>query len=118
VEGVRVDVDSEPDDIDAYVATCSEKERHALATADAAIDIAILLYRAREQRGLSQAAAARRAGLQQQAVSRLERSGANLQLETLRSYLGALGYVVELSVFDLDTGERALTADLAPAARR
>ena len=73
------------DDIDAYVSTFDEAERNDLAAAEAAIDIAILLHRARERRGLSQSAAARVAGLQQQAISRFERPSANPQLETIRT---------------------------------
>jgi DNA-binding phage protein len=108
-------VASEPDDIDAYVATFDDEEQQALSAAETAIDIAILLHRAREHRGLSQDAAARRAGLQQQAISRLEQHGANPQLETIRTYLNALGFGMELSVIDLDTGEAAFSMLLPPA---
>src|SRR4051794_15994886 len=97
------------DDIDAYVSNFDEAERTDLAAAEAAIDIAILLHRARERRGLSQAAAARQAGLQQQAISRLERPSANPQLDTVRAYLSALGYGVQLNVIDLETGEAAFS---------
>jgi transcriptional regulator with XRE-family HTH domain len=62
-----------------------------------ASDIAILLHNAREERGLSQEAAARLAGLQQQAVSRLERPGAKPQIATIRKYLAALGYTASSS---------------------
>lgn len=96
-----------PDDIERYIATFTEEERQGLAAADAAIDIAILLHRAREHRGLNQGAAAKLAGLHQQAVSRFERPGANPHLETVRAYLAALGYHLELNVVDLDTGEVA-----------
>jgi DNA-binding phage protein len=104
------------DDIEAYVATFDEEERGDLAAAETAIDIAILLHRARERRGLSQAAAARQAGLQQQAVSRFERPSANPQLDTVRTYLNALGYGVQLNVIDLETGESAFSVQL-PLAR-
>ena len=107
-----------PDDIETYIATFTADERQGLAAADAVIDMAILLYRARESRGLSQAAAARLAGLQQQAVSRFERPGAAPRLETVRAYLGALGYGVELSVIDLDTGEAAVSLPPPPASPR
>lgn len=96
-----------PDDIERYIATFTEEERQGLAAADAAIDIAILLHRAREHRGLNQGAAAKLAGLHQQAVSRFERPGANPHLETVRAYLAALRYHLELNVVDLDTGEVA-----------
>ena len=94
----------EPDDLDAYLATLSEEERTEIAIAGAAIDLAILLYRAREARGLTQTAAAARAGLAQQAVSRFEQPPTNPRFVTLRRYLGALGYEIELSVRDPETG--------------
>ncbi len=106
------------DDIEAYVWTFDEEERNDLAAAEAAIDIAILLHRARERRGLSQAAAARQAGLQQQAVSRFESPSANPQLDTVRTYLSALGYGVQLNVIDLETGEAAFSLQLPPARSR
>jgi ribosome-binding protein aMBF1 (putative translation factor) len=110
-----VPVAADPDDLDAYIATFDNEERQALSAAETAMDIAILLHRAREHRGLSQDAAARRAGLQQQAISRLEQHGANPQLETIRTYLSALGFGMEVSVIDLDTGEAAFSMLLPPA---
>lgn len=86
----------DPDDLDAYISTLSEAEQEDLALAGAAIDIAVFLYRARESRGLSQAAAARLAGLQQQAVSRLEQPDSNPRLDTIQRYLRALGYALEI----------------------
>lgn len=103
------------DDIDAYVATLTEEEREEVAAAGAAIDIAVSLYRARERRGSSQSAAAKLAGLQQQAVSRLERPDANPRLGTIQSYLGARGYAMELKAIDLETGETAAAVPLPPA---
>lgn len=108
----------EPDDIDAYITSFDDEEHRALAAAETAIDIAILLHRVREYRGLSQSAAARSAGLQQQAISRLEQHGANPQLETIRTYLSALGFGVELSVIDLDTGEAAFSMLLPASPKR
>jgi DNA-binding XRE family transcriptional regulator len=102
------------DDIDAYIATFTDEELGDLAAAEKAIDIAIMLYRAREERGLSQEAAAQLAGLQQQAVSRFERPGANPHMETIRTYLAALGYGVELHLVDLTTGESAFSVMLPP----
>jgi DNA-binding phage protein len=104
----------EPDDIEAYVATFDEEERRELAAAGAAIDIAILLNRARRQRGLSQAAAAKLTGLKQQAISRFERPDANPRLETVQAYLGALGFALELKAIDVDTGDVAAAAILPP----
>jgi DNA-binding XRE family transcriptional regulator len=103
-----------PDDIEAYIADFNDDERRDLAAAEAAIDIAMLLYRAREQRGLSQTAAAKLAGLRQQTVSRFERPEVNPQLETVQAYLGALGYALELRAIDLATGETAAQAVLPP----
>src|SRR5687767_15301088 len=102
------------DDLDAYIATLTATERDDLATADAAIDLAVLLYRARERRGLSQAAAAARAGLAQQAVSRLERPQANVQVRTLQRYLAALGFALEVTVREQDTGEVTGSVCLKP----
>lgn len=100
------------DDLDAYIATFSAEEREELAVAETAIDIAKLLYSARQHRGLSQSAAAERAGVQQQAVSRFERPDANVRLLTLQKYLGALGYAVEINVVDVETGTSAARAIL------
>jgi DNA-binding XRE family transcriptional regulator len=109
---------SDLDDIEAYIATFDEDGRRRLAAAEAAIDIAILLYRARERRGLSQAAAAKLAGLHQQAVSRFERPDANPRLDTIQDYLGALGYALELAAIDIETGEQAAKVLLPPPAVR
>jgi DNA-binding XRE family transcriptional regulator len=114
----QADAGSVQDDLDAYIATFDDQEHQALAAAETAMDIAILFHRVREHRGLSQDAAARRAGLQQQAISRLEQHGANPQLETIRTYLGALGFGMELSVIDLDTGEAAFSVLLPPASSK
>ena len=103
------------DDLGAYLATFTAEDREAHAAAETAIDIAMLLHRARDDRGLSQQAAARLSGLQQQAVSRFERPGANPQLETIQTYLAALGYGVELTIVDLATGEAAFSLRLPPA---
>jgi DNA-binding XRE family transcriptional regulator len=110
--------DTDLDDIEAYIATFDEDERRRLAAAEAAIDIAILLYRARERRGLSQAAAAKLAGLQQQAVSRFEQPDANPRLETIQEYLGALGYALELTAIDIETGEKTAKVLLTPTSIR
>ena len=118
VAGSEVPQHHDIDDIEAYVSTFDEEERNDLAAAEAAIDIAIRLHRARERRGLSQAAAARQAGLQQQAVSRFESPSANPQLDTVRTYLNALGYGVQLNVIDLETGEAAFSLQLPPARSR
>lgn len=101
-------------EIDDYIATFTAEERQELAAAVAALDIAVLLHRARETQGLSQAAAAQLAGLRQQAVSRLEQPGANVQLATVQRYLAALGYTVEIAVRETKTGKVLGSATLAP----
>lgn len=107
-----------PDDIGAYINSLDADERDELAAASAAIDLGILLYRSRARRGLSQAAAARLAGLQQQAVSRLERPDVQPRLDTVQSYLNALGYALEVNVIDLESGETIATAVLPPRVSR
>lgn len=106
--------DNAIDDIGAYVATFSEDERADLAVAEEAIDIAILLHRAREHRGLTQAAAARLAGLQQQAVSRLEQPSVTPNVETVRKYLNALGYDLNLRAIDRKSDWSTATVAGAP----
>jgi DNA-binding phage protein len=95
------------DDLEAYVATFSDEERSALTTAEMAVDIAALLHRVRTARGLSQAEAAKCAGLHQQAVSRLERPHGSMRLDTLQVYLAALGYGLEINVVERSNGEVA-----------
>ena len=91
-------------EIDDYIAAFSDEERKEYAAADAALDLACLLYQIRQERGLTQHQAAERTGLQQQAISRLEKAASNIQLGTLQRYLGALGYRIEISVIDSRTG--------------
>lgn len=91
-------------EIDDYIATFTDEEREELAVAEAALDLAFLLHRAREERGLSQTAAAERAGLHQQAVSRFEQPDANLRIATLQRYLGALGYTVDIAIKEAQSG--------------
>lgn len=102
------------DDLDAYIATLNEGERAEIAAASEALDIAHLLYHARLHRGLTQKEAAARSGLQQQAISRLERAATNITLATLQRYLGALGYTVVLSVRDKKTGRVVAEGSSSP----
>ncbi|HST87369.1 MAG TPA: helix-turn-helix transcriptional regulator [Ktedonobacterales bacterium] len=104
------DTSRTPDDLDAYLANDSAEERRELAHAEAALDLATLLYEARSARGLSQTAAAERAGLRQQSISRWERAHPNIQLDLLRRYLAALGYTLDLVVRDEATGEELVTS--------
>ena len=94
-------------EIDDYIATFSDEERQEYAAAETALDLASILYRIRQERGLTQREAAERAALQQQAISRLEKAASNVQLGTLQRYLGALGYRLEISVIDNRTGNVA-----------
>jgi len=100
--------------IDDYVAMLSDEERAALEQADEKLDLALLLYRMREDRGLSQAAAAQRSGLKQQAISRLERVPANVQFNTIGRYVEALGYTASLVVKDGATGRVVGELPVAP----
>lgn len=104
-------------DIDEFIATFDEEERRELAYADAALDLATVLYHARKSRGLSQRAAAQQAGVQQQAISRWERAHPNMQLDTLQRYLNALGYTLDLVVRDNETGKVLSSMPLPPSAR-
>src|SRR5260221_12389254 len=100
-------------EIDDYIAAFSEEERQEYAAAETALDLASILYRIRQERGLTGRQAAERAALQQQAVSRLEQAASNVQLGTLQRYLGALGYRIEISVIDNRTGNVAGKSSLA-----
>ena len=100
-------------EIDDYIATFSDEERQEYAAAETALDLASILYRIRQARGLTQREAAERAALQQQAISRLEKAASNVQLGTLQRYLGALGYHIEISVIDNRTGNVAGKTSLA-----
>jgi DNA-binding XRE family transcriptional regulator len=94
-------------EIDDYIATFTDEERQAFAAAETALDLASILYQIRQEQGLTQRRAAERAGLKQQAISRLEKAASNMQLGTLQRYLGALGYRIEISVIDNRTGNVA-----------
>ncbi|MFI5273310.1 MAG: helix-turn-helix domain-containing protein [Ktedonobacterales bacterium] len=102
-------------DIDEYIATLSGEERDELAIADLALELAWLLHQARLNRGMSQAEAAARAGLHQQAVSRLERSLGHVRLSTLERYLDALGYTLRVEVTEKSTGAVLGATTIAPA---
>jgi DNA-binding XRE family transcriptional regulator len=104
------------DDLDAYIADYSPEERDELAAAELAVDLAMLFHRARESRDISQAVVAERVGLSQQAISRIERPNQNVTIETLRKYLNALNYTVEITVREPETGMIIDTVSLSPAA--
>jgi DNA-binding XRE family transcriptional regulator len=105
--------DQHLDDIGTYVAGLDADAHRRIEAAGESIDLAMLLYEARIARGLSQAEAARRAGLHQQAVSRMERAGGNPQINRVFDYLDSLGFALELRTLDRETREPALTAVLS-----
>ena len=105
-----------PDDIDTYVATFESEERRQLAVAEAAVDLAVLLHRARERRSLGQWAAGELAGLRQQAVGSFVRPGANPQPASIRAYLRTPGSGLAIRAVDLETGEGAAEAAVPPVA--
>ena len=94
-------------EIDEYIATFSDEERQEYVVAETALDLATILYQIRQEQGLTQRQAAERSGLKQQAISRLEKVASNIQLGTLQRYLGALGYTIEISIIDTQTGNVA-----------
>jgi predicted XRE-type DNA-binding protein len=94
-------------EIDDYIATFSDEERQEYVAAETALDLTSILYRIRQERGLTQREAAERAALQQQAISRLEKAASNIQLGSLQRYLSALGYHMEIRVIDNRTGNVA-----------
>jgi DNA-binding XRE family transcriptional regulator len=94
-------------EIDDYIAAFSDEERQEYVAAETALDLASMLYQIRQKQGLTQRGAAERAGLKQQAISRLEKAASNMQLGTLQRYLDALGYHIEISVIDNRTGHVA-----------
>lgn len=62
------------------------------------LSVAVTLRWARQDAGLTQAELARRVGVSQQQVAKLERPGANPSIATLRKVAEALGVRVELKL--------------------
>jgi HTH-type transcriptional regulator/antitoxin HipB len=102
-------------EIDGYIAAFSDEEHQEYVAAETVLDLACMLYRIRQEQGLTQREAAARAGLKQQTISRLEKVASNIQLGTLQRYLGALGYSIEISVIDNRTGNIAGKTGLSSA---
>ena len=102
-------------EIDDYSAAFSDEERQDYVVAETALDLACMLYQIRQEQGLTQRKATERAGLKQQAISRLEKAASNIQSGTLQRYLGALGYSIEISVIDNRTGNVAGKTSLSRA---
>ena len=99
--------------IDEYIAAQTPEVQREIAEAGEALDIALLLRKARLRRGMTQAQAAEAAQLQQQAISRFEQAKANIGIETISAYLDALGYEVELNIREPKTGIIVGTLSLA-----
>lgn len=102
-------------DIEDLITSLSPKQQAEIAEAEKEIDLAVQLYQARTERGLTQAEAGARAGMKQQMVSKLERVGANVEISTVEHYLNALGYRLKLIVEDKQTGEPLDTHGLITA---
>jgi DNA-binding Xre family transcriptional regulator len=91
------------DVLDQYLANlpADQDMEERLRAASDAINVVLHLHRLRQQRGVTQAVVAEHSGLQQQAVSRLERGfSPSMKLETLRRYLNALDCDMEILVAD------------------
>jgi transcriptional regulator with XRE-family HTH domain len=74
----------------------TDPERLArIAAKKAELENAIQLYELRKQSGMSQEAVAASLGVSQKRVSEIEHSG-NLEFETLRRYIAALGGEIEV----------------------
>lgn len=91
--------------IEDYIDNLTEEERQEVGLAEVAIDLARVLHHAREHRKITQSEAAQLANMRQQAISRLEQPGANIQIETLQRYLTALGYTLELTIREQATDD-------------
>lgn len=108
---------AEPDDYDVYLAELDAETQQRIADAGEAIDIATMLHRARTARGLTQTEAANLAGLQQQAVSRLEQIAHTPRLDRVATYLAALGYDLEIRAIDRETGDSPASVVLSAGLR-
>lgn len=84
-------------------AMADPKRRTRIDRYDRAIGAALALTKLRRTSGLTQRQLAAKAGVSQARVSKIER-GENLHLSTLRSYVEALGYKLEIAV--VHDGER------------
>ncbi len=84
------------------------------------MDTASVIADARHRAGLSQAELARRAGMTQPAIARLERRGANPRAATLTAVLRAAGYRLEPRTIDsaaLDADQLRKHVAMSPAER-
>lgn len=92
-------------DIDAYVATLSDERRAGLALAEVAWDLAAWLNRTREGGTHDDTDATELAELGWQAASHFGPDGLIARVGELQRYLHELGYGLELSLADIETGE-------------
>ena len=88
------------DDLARLEAAMTEEELEEIAAASVALDLARLVYTARERRGLTQTEAANRTGMKQQMISRLEGGTAQPTVKTVERYLRRLGYALEVTLID------------------
>jgi transcriptional regulator with XRE-family HTH domain len=96
-----------PDDLDLYQEELTEEEREGIAAASVALDLARLIYAAREARGLTQKEAAELTGVRQQMISRLEGGTAQPTFKTVERYMRRLGFALRLSLIDENNDEPA-----------
>jgi transcriptional regulator with XRE-family HTH domain len=88
------------DDLARLKASMTEEELEEIAAASVALDLARLVYIARERRGLTQTEAAHQTGMKQQMISRLEGGTAQPTVKTVERYLRKLGYSLEVTLID------------------
>lgn len=100
------------DDLDEYLATLSEEERERVEGASTSLDVARLIYRAREYRAKTQSQAAESSGFRQQTISRLESGTANATFRTVEKYLRGLQMAMQISLFDRITGHRVESVNI------
>lgn len=91
-------------EIDAYITTLTDEERHDISLADTALTIISLLYQAHQSRDRSQITANILPGLRRQIIGWLEHSASRDGISALQRYLTALGYSVDIALRDIQTG--------------
>jgi len=74
----------------------AERRRGETVDVDPQLSMAVTFRWARQDAGLTQAELARRVGVSQQQIAKLERPGANPSIATLRKVAEALGFRLEL----------------------
>ena len=79
-------------EIDDYIAAFSDEERQEYAAAETALDVAIRLYRIRQEQGPGEQHDAERAGVKRRAIGCLQKAVSTSQMGTLQPYLDALGF--------------------------